>query len=408
MPDIYRLEGFLHPTVKSTSVISEEDPKRLRRAFVDTNAIDALGRLVEGPIRSKADLQSFELAARAIVFHDEINLLAPCIDRTIYGSLEHNPVRISQAVPDGTKIPESLEGVLRDCKQHNHIIPVEKVLEFASDDIEKAILSQYVTKSESQKLWEQDKKEGVTSIVSLDRAYPVKLCNSVEEYFESIFISDPERISKVVSAIPETGSPGYFGLAEFRNVYETRKGFDPTKFFKIIDDSWADEVENLMSYSANIPIGFVSAILANKIDRREQLPEALAEMRAQFAPFRNQLWELYDDVNLRSVSFADQTRLLKSIEATAKALVPAAMQSGEFWLPLRFGFLKRLFLFDWVGLAALTVESFQEALRAPSASLHMVDLASPLSNELGQVDNLGYVLRKILSEAEIAQITNLK
>lgn len=405
MNKVFRLEGFINPSAEKTSAIREEEPKRLKRAFVDTSAIDALGRLVEGPLRTKVDLQSAELAARAIVFHDEVNLLSPCIDRNIYNSIEFGPLRASQAVSDNTSIPDWFNSELKDCKLHQYIVPVDELLEVPAE-IESEVIDKFISKSDSEYMWNKDKWTGISKLRDDSRAYCVKLLDNINDYYEKIFLNDEYKIRKVVRSIPDTGSPAYFGLNEYQRIYEGSTEFNPTKYFDIIDTDWSQERDALLSYGAKIPIGFLTAILASRVDRREQLPNALAEMRAEFSSARNQLWDVYDDVNLRSVSFAEQIRLLKKIEQTAKAVVPEAMKSGEFWLPIRFGFMKRLFLLDWVGATSSVADSVREAIGHPSASFHMVDIASPLSNELGQVKNLNFVMSRIISDAELSVISS--
>lgn len=404
---IYRLEGILHPSVKLISKIVEEEPPRYRRAFVDPISLECLNRLVTGPITSLSQLRAAELAARSIVFHDDVHLLIPGIKLTHVASLDASPFEMSQGILD-PEITE-IEELLKDANYRAQLITIDRVTTFGSEEIKTQYLENYERQKSEQARRDKDLVEkGITpgiDLVNVHKGNFVPVCDSIDQLYGDVFLNSTEQISNYLTPVPETGSPAYIGEQVLDTAYGGRpKDIDYRAFLSGIDKNWVERLDKHANYALRIPLGFMIAIALSESATRDELPTVLLQLRQEFREAREQLWTTVDDAFLRSVSETDVARLIDNLEGAINEIIPAAFKANNYWFPLRISYLKRLFMLDWLGLLDTATEDIESVIQSKTSKLHMIDAAGLLVDHIKQIDNLTWLLQRHFSSLEIESL----
>ena len=192
------------------------------------------------------------------------------------------------------------------------------------------------------------------------------------------------------------GAPSYFGQ-DVNRASETVGLADPAllaidKFFRTTDESYAKALDKYDFVGLRLSVKPFTHIVLSRASTRNEIPEAIADLRDTFAHPRKKLWSMFDDIQYER----DSQRLLKQAEklqAAAESIIPAAYRKGPNLLRL---------VLDTVAGATSLVGAAMPSLRAlddadrPQRQVNKVDAARLLSRELrADRDVLGLIQRHL-------------
>lgn len=381
--NIHDVPNFVIPTTfapATTHVAGRpvEWPLGLQHALIDRASLSALDRLVTGEVRSWEDLESAELAIRALVLHDRVDCVLPAVLVTHRSGMDGGLTTVNYAAPSE---PVAVMDVVRDLGLHNRPVFAEWL------SVRNGALL------DAQSFW-----TGKEDILLSTNESARQL--AFAEYSLSGRMAAPYLATGAM-----IGAPTYFGDVQMRSLETAGVGngalSGARRFFDHIDNAFAEEALKYSYVGLDLRLPLFIEILFGKARTRTELPATMLELRSDFAKARHKLWSLFESVQ----DERDSGRLTVSAERirrAAESVIPAAY-------PPKLNVL-RIILNSVVNAATLigALGPGLDALMARDVTqshVNKVDAARLLARELRRNGpDLLAPLKRHLSEAEVKNL----
>jgi len=224
--------------------------------LTDLDAVSGLGRLIDGPIESAADLARAETALRCILLHEYIQVVVPCV-KAHYGNGLLTYLRV------GTNTRNDAAGAAFS------VAPCADLL-FATEYVE--ISNGLISRSSNP-----------TS------SFPGKAVGDLSSELPSL----SEAASEVASAYPiDVGASTYYCSEAFTapTVAGTAGFID--ELYRRVYRPWMEVAQATPPMHADVKLPPLLAILLSRAPNREAIPGTLKELREELGRARNELNEL--------------------------------------------------------------------------------------------------------------------
>jgi len=217
--------------------------------FTDFTVPAALGRLVEGEVKSVDDLRAAEIALQSLMWHERVDVLVPAF-KSHHGAL----ATYTREADPRSQIAFDLFGAV---EAHDQIFAVEDV----------GVAGDHVRSSNI-----------VGSVL------PEK---SLSEATASYLHLSPFQAA-VLSSIPiDFGVPSYFAHPLLRP-YSGKRGFFG-EFYTNVARDWDQGMGVVPDVAEVIPVPPLVAVVLDRAGRREDIPATVLALRDELAPVRAEL-----------------------------------------------------------------------------------------------------------------------
>lgn len=256
--------------------------------LTDTDAQAALGRVIDGPITSCLDIERAESALRAVLLHESVELLVPCVK---------------------AQYETGFIGYMRFDKQERNDAA------FAAFDVaycrDLLFATEFITTANGQIL---------SSTNPLSRIVGATLENPSSHY-RSLLSTAGETATALPMALgaathyssPELGAAMNNGAAGFID-----------DLYKRIYRPWVEFAQSGPSLYVDVKLPPFLAIVLSRAATREKIPEVIRDLRNELAPARANLHEMNDYLE-RSLTQADINAFVQKTNSAFDAIVPEAL-----------------------------------------------------------------------------------
>lgn len=358
-------------------------------AVFDSQAIEALDKIVTGSVTSWECIDTAELALRALILHENLYWLLPAVlvispeivNNGGYFSYEHS----GRIVYPKYNEPESLLGVLQHAGAWSYSV-YDSWLEVKEN---KPI--------DGDPFW----VENYSSLISQDE-------HKVRDIFR-VSLSDPKRKQSYFASPKAVGAASYFGSHEDR-IYEskllsTSQPIIPEKVLSKLDDRWRNEVCG-GEIGLNILLGPFLAIVLSRAKSRDNIPSVITELRNEFQGARLQLWEYFDDI-LKEKRLLVAKKKLATLNRAIESIIPAAFPEND--RPFSFLWSATHAIAEMVATMGLSIVKLagEEFLKRNVhwSQVSSINVTKMLTQEMKKTDlSLIEMLKKHLTAAELKSL----
>lgn len=270
-----------------TVAIGPVENKPASWCLTDTDAAAALGRIIDGPIRSYEDIERAESALRAILLYDFVEVLVPCAKGEQPNGFVHY-VRFDEKERNDAAFAAFQTANCRD-------------LLFATE---------YITFG-----------NGVVESSSNQNS---KLLGQPTEQLSDNYRSLLRDAAESASAFPlEIGATTYYTGPELAAPMRAGAGFID-ELYRRIYRPWMDVAQATPPLHVDVKLPPMLAIVLSRAMFREQIPDTLRELRDELRTVREEL--NYLNVFLdRTLSQADILAQVRKVNESFDAIVPEAL-----------------------------------------------------------------------------------
>jgi hypothetical protein len=250
--------------------------------FTDTDAAAALGRVIDGPIQAKSDIEKAESALRAILLHDFVDIFVPCV------KARYNSNFTGYARFDEGRRNEAAFAALNAAPCRDFLLAVEFV----------EVANGLVT--------------GSSNPVS-------ELVGKAMEDRQGNFNSVLSTAASVANALPmQVEAASYFACNEFvAAVKPTPAGFID-QLYRRIEAPWKQIAQSEPSLYIDLKLPPFIAIVLSRSPFRRDIPGILGALREELAGVRadlNRLNNMLDSVSSQADLNAQVRRVNESFDA---------------------------------------------------------------------------------------------
>lgn len=275
--DIYRTIG-----------IAEISDRPESWCFTDTDAAGALGRLIDGPIESRSDIEKAESALRAILLHDFVDVVVPCV-KANNGSGFLGYTRFDK----GQRNAASFAGL--------NVAPCRDLL----------MASEFI-----------DVRQG--EITASTNPNSKLIGASIEDYTANYHHLVTE-CAEVANAFPmDVDGATYFAMSEFQSALKKGPASFIDELYNRIEKPWTSIAQSGPILFVDLKLPPLVSIVLSRAQSREAIPSVLAALREELANVRSDLNYLNQMLG-SSMTQADLQALIKRINASFDAIVPEAL-----------------------------------------------------------------------------------
>ena len=255
--------------------------------FTDTDAAGALGRLIDGPVRSSDDIEKAESALRAILLYDAVGIIVPCV-KAQNGNL------FSYQRFDKSERNEASFSGMNATSCYDYLMALEMV----------GVKQGEITGSTNR----------ISNLVGSN-------IDDSERIYNSLIVSS----SEIANAFPmDVGAATYFSRQEFqKNTHTDSAGFID-EMYRRIHQPWMEIAQSAAPLSAALKMPPFVAIILSRAPSRADIPAVLAALREELAPARaslNRLNQMLDE----TMTQADLNAQVRRINESFDAIVPEAL-----------------------------------------------------------------------------------
>lgn len=257
-------------------------------AMTDVDAAASLGRIVDGPIRTKDDLAHAESALRAMLFHQHVEVLVPTA-KVISPELTSSYVRLDTGIRN-----EASFAAMQVAGCFDRMITIES-LRMDGDRVQ--LSSRHGSPAVSNRISDLPGhfRSFLTAAGELSSALPAQI--GVSTYFTA----------------PELSVPLNAGGAGFIDLMYTR-----------MYRAWTEVAQAAPPIHIDVKLPPMLSIVLSRAMTREKIPEVLAELRQQLQAARDEFVRL-NQVIEGTRSQADIIAQTQRLGAAYDAIVPEAM-----------------------------------------------------------------------------------
>jgi hypothetical protein len=261
--------------------------------YTDVATCKALARLIEGEVQSIDDLQAAEVALQILMWHDRVDVLVPAFKFYMNGL-------VSYARADQPRSQMAFD-LFAPCAPQDAIFAVERV------GVETGVISQSTLANSSLpgRIFEDAKADYLQTSLQAATLASIPMYMSVPAYF-----TDP-------AIEPFTGKRGFFG-----------------KFYGDLATQWDDRISVVPDIDAAIPLPPLLAIVLTRAHVRDDIPNAIVEVRGELAPVRREMLRL-NEVVQGAGRQKDIEAQVKEAQSSFAAVLPASRRPPvSFMFPL--------------------------------------------------------------------------
>ncbi len=275
--------------------------------FIDTDAAAALGRVIDGPIQARSDIEKAESALRAILLHDFVDIFVPCV-KARYNSNFTGYLRFDEG-----RRNEAAFTALNSAPCRDFLLAVELV----------------------------DVADGlITGSSNPDSGLIGKAIENKQSNFGSVLAT----AASVANALPmQVEAATYFSCDEFAAaVKPTAAGFID-QLYRRIETPWQQVAQLAPSLYIDVKLPPFIAIVLSRSPFRKDIPGILAALREELAEVRKDLVRLNNMLD-GSFSQVDLHAQVRRVNESFDAIVAESLltDAEQRWRLIKsvFTFLK--------------------------------------------------------------------
>lgn len=276
--------------VYRTVAIADVENRPEAWCFTDTASAGALGRLIDGPILGRSDIEQAESALRSILLHDFVDVIVPCAkaigDKGFVGYLRFDKHQRKEAAFIGM-----------------NVVPCRDLL----------FTVELVGTKDGKIVSSTNVGSGLVGC-SVD--------DQVDNYRKLV-----SSCSDVANAFPmQVGAASYFSLVQLNN--KTMGG--PASFidslYKRIYRPWTEVAQAEPSLFLDVKLPPFVSIVLSRATNREHIPDVLSALRDELSDVRKDLVRLNNMLD-GSTTQAEIHALVRRVNESFDAIVPEALMT---------------------------------------------------------------------------------
>lgn len=275
--DIYRTAG-----------IHSVENKPSSWCFTDLEAAAALGRVIDGPIKSGADIDYAESALRAILLHEYTEVLVPCVKASSEGGVVQY-LRLDKKIRN-----DAAFSAFQVANSFDRLVATELV----------AVSNGKFVESSNSK----------STLVNTDL-----------ELFSGQYQSLVKIIGELAHAFPsQLGAATCFANPYFEAYMNTGAAGFIDELYKRVNRPWNDIAQSVPVLHLDLKLPPLLAIVLSRAPWREQIPEVLKELREELGQLRAELNRLNTMIDA-CISQADLIAQTQRINESFDAIAPESL-----------------------------------------------------------------------------------
>lgn len=256
--------------------------------FTDTASAGALGRLIDGPILGKVDIENAESAIRAVLLHDFVDVLVPCT-KTIHENGYIGYTRFDQHQRNDAAFAGMNVAPCRDLLAAFEMVRVKNGEIIESTYRESRLVGSAIESNEEnyQKL--------ISVCADFANAFPMQL-----------------------------GAAAYFAMKDFNaKIAGGSAGFIDSLYARIYKP-WIEVVQSEPTLFLDVKLPPFVSIVLSRAPNRGRIPETLSELREELGEARQDLVRLNAMLD-GTASQADIHSQVRRVNESFDAIVPEAL-----------------------------------------------------------------------------------
>ncbi|MDO9054137.1 MAG: hypothetical protein Q7U37_09465 [Gallionella sp.] len=344
--------------------------------FTDTDAASALGRIVDGPIVSRADIEKAEAALRAILLHDVVDIIVPTVKVTNSEGF-FGYVRFDEGIRN-----EAAFAAFNAAPCSDYLLASELVEIRNGEIISSTNPSSLLTGNELD-----DRRDNYARLLSSS--------------------------SEIVNAMPmQVDAAAHYSANEFTmHLKQGSAGFI-NSLYRRIERPWMEVAQIEPSLFIDVKLPPLIAIVLARAGHRKDIPEVLIELREELAPVRDDLARMNCLLD-STITQADLNAQVRKINESFDAIVPEALltDAERRWrrITTAFNFVKPARQLYGIAVDPLAAdpdkiaEIFQNTRQAILQNRRIVSRSVPAAkfSELLRVDSARGIVTTHFSQKEL-------
>lgn len=258
--------------------------------FTDMDSAAALGRVVEGPILSRADIAKAETALRAILLHEVVDIVVPCV------KAKHSTGFSGYARFDKDLRNQAAFEAMNAAPCCDHLLAVESIEVRDGEIVESTNPNSHLL-GRAFDAGTQNFAELTTSAATVANAFPMQL-RAASHFSASAFVTAAKA------------SPAGF----IDDLYER------------IERPWMTVAQAEPALFVDLKLPPLIAVVLTRAGHRADIPAVLRELREELAPVRVDLIRVNRMLD-SAVTQADLHAQVRRIHESFDAIVPEALMT---------------------------------------------------------------------------------
>jgi len=256
--------------------------------FTDLEAAAALGRVVDGPIKSKSDIDDAESALRAILLHEYTEVLVPCVKTTgEYGLVQY--LRLDKKIRNDAAFSAFQ----------------------VANSFDRLVATEWVTVSNGKVV---ESSNSQSTLVNMDL-----------ELFDGQYQSIAKTIGELAHALPsQLGAATCFANPQLKAYMNKGAAGFIDELYRRVYKPWYEVAQSVPAFNLDLKLPPLLAIVLSRAPWREQIPEVLRELREELGQLRSELNRLNMMIDA-CVSQADIVEQTRRVNESFDAIVPESL-----------------------------------------------------------------------------------
>lgn len=280
--------------VYNMATVESDDPLLASHSITDVATAEGFSRFVYGPITGFKDVDAAELALQAILLHEEVYVVVPCL-----------------------KIAYQERGRLSSAASIMYMRRDEGLREQGCFDLfnlanthDLLCATDYVTSNDGVVIHQQSSNSEFLGIRATDLSFS-DLFQKVQNYGPALAL-DLKISGYFVDSLNKKTKDGYVN-----------------RFYGSVKAAWAKQLSGVPSFDLQIPMPPLVTIVLDRAGNRQGIPAAIRELRDQLMDVRGELCE-FDHLTRNARRQVDAENLAKKILESFAAIVPESRLDRGF------------------------------------------------------------------------------
>jgi len=271
-------------TIALDSVLNQ--PESL--CITETDAAAALGRVIDGPITSKKDIESAESALRAILLHECVEIIIPCVKGEL-GKGVISYIRLDQNQRNAAAFAAFSVAPCRD------ILCAIEYIDVSNGEV-----------------------SGSSNHASQLIGKPLE---SLSDCYRDLL----KNTSEIASAFAmDIGAASYYTSSELTSSMKRGAAGFIDELYRRIYRPWLDIAQASPPLNIDVKLPPLLAIVLSRAPSRDQIPDVLRELRDELSVVRTELNNM-NKLLERTMSQADIQAQVMRINESFDAIVPESL-----------------------------------------------------------------------------------
>ncbi|PTB83309.1 hypothetical protein C9986_00010 [Pseudidiomarina aestuarii] len=256
--------------------------------FTDLEAAAALGRVVDGPIKSGSDIDGAESALRAILLHEYTEVLVPCVKASSEGGLAQY-LRLDKKIRNDAAFSAFQ----------------------VANSFDRLVATEWVTLSNGKFV---ESSNSQSSLVNTDL-----------ELFDAQYQSIVKTVGELAHAFPsQLGATTCFANPQLEAYMNAGAAGFIDELYRRVYRPWHEVAQSVPALHLDLKLPPLLAIVLSRAPWREQIPEVLKELREELGQLRSELNSLNVMIDA-CMSQADIIAQTQRVNESFDAIVPEAL-----------------------------------------------------------------------------------